>query len=241
MKDERTILQLGGAAGIIAAVWLPLFVLLFFGLATARGLDQASFGDPDHVLPFFAAQAALIRLTGLVNVVGLTAAGFFGLVLARRIYPASPGPAVLGGFLTIVGWLLILVAETLDLAAYVSLPAVHSRDPATASLAFVTLQTAGRMTRTWGYLLVGLGIGALGWGMLRVSGAPRGLGMLGLFGAGVGVVMFAFEYVLVTRTGDPGGGLAQTFAGLFIAIGLVLTLWHARGGVWLLRDGRSDL
>jgi len=233
MKHERALLQLGGLAGIIAALWLPLFVVLFFGVMPTLGLDANRFGEPGHVLPFFAGHPALIRLAGLVNVIGLTAAGFFGLVLAWRLYPAAPGPATLGGFLTIVAWLLILVAETLDLAAYISLPAVHARDPSTAALAFVTLQTAGRMTRTWGYLLVGLGVGALGWGMFRQADWPRGLGLLGLFGAAVGVVMFILEYVFVTQTGDAGGGMAQAFTATFIATGLIVTLWHAWGGVRL--------
>ena len=237
MRDDHRIFQLGGAAGIVAAAWMPLFVLLFFGVMTALGLDQDRFGDPSHVLPFFAAHPALIRLTGLVNIVGLVAAGLFALVLAWRVYGTAPGAATLGGFLSGVGWLLILVAETLDLAAYVALPAMHARNPATAALAFVTLQTAGRMTRTWGYLLVGLGVGALGWGVLRLAGWPRGLGVLGVLGASVGVAMFAFEYVLVTRTGDPGGGLAQLFAALFIALGVLTTLWHAWGGMRLAKEG----
>lgn len=76
---------------------MPLFVVLFFGVMTARGLDQDRFGDPAHVLSFFAAHPILIRLTGLVNVVGLAAAGLFGLVLARRLYDTVPDAATLGG------------------------------------------------------------------------------------------------------------------------------------------------
>ncbi|HHH40399.1 MAG TPA: DUF4386 family protein [Chloroflexi bacterium] len=232
---KNILLQMAGLAGGVAALWLPLFVLLFFGLMPALGLDVNRFGDPGHVLPFFADHPVLIRLAGLVNVVGLTAAGFFGLVLARQLYPAAPGPATLGGFLTLVAWLLILVAEALDLAAYVSLPATYARDPSAAGLAFVALQTAGRMTRTWGYLLVGLGVGALGWGMSRQVGWPRGLSLLGVLGAAVGVVMFTLEYLFVTQTGDAGGGMAQVFTVLFIATGLIVTLWHAWGGMRLAR------
>ncbi len=227
--------RLGGVAGVIAAVWLPLFVLLFFVVMTAQGLDQARFGDPDHVLSFFVAHPFLIRLTGLVNIIGLLAAGLFALVLAWRLAPSAPGLAALGGFLALVGWLLVLVAETLDLTAYISLPAVYARDPDVASLTFVMLQTAGRMVRTWGYLLVGLGVGALGGGMLRQAGWPRGLGYLGLVGVAVGGTMFAFEYFLVTGTGDAGGGLAQAFEVLFILLGLITTVWHAWGGSQLLR------
>ncbi|HEY64651.1 MAG TPA: DUF4386 family protein [Caldilineae bacterium] len=222
-------------AGLIAATWLPLFVLLFFGLMTVQGLDQARFGDPDHVLGFFMAHPALIRLTGLVNITGLLAASLFALLLADRLMTVAPGMATLGGFLAISGWTLILVAETLDLGAYVGLPAMHTRDPAAAALAFITLQAAGRMTRTWGYLLVALGIGALGRGMRRMPGWPRGLGILGLSGAGVGILMFGFEYVLVTQTGDPGGGLAGPFAVLFILLGAAVTVWHAWGGIQFLK------
>ena len=235
MKHERALLRLGGAAGIIAALWLPLFVVLFFGLMPALGLDANRFGDPNHVLPFFAAQPALIRMAGLVNIAGITAAGFFWFVLAQRLSLARPGAGTLGGFLSIVGWLLILVAETLDLAAYVSLPAVQARDPMTAGSAFITLQTAGRMTRTWGYLLVGLGIGALGLGLFRRGDWPRGLGILGMSGAPIGAAMFGLEYFFVTQTGDAGGGMAQAFTVLFITIALVITLWHAWGGVRLLK------
>ena len=236
---EKTLLRLGGAAGLVAALWLPLFVVLFFGLLVALGLDPARFGEPDHVLPFFGAHPALIRLLGLVNVVGILSSGFFAFVLARRIAPVAPGAAVPGGFLTVAAWLLVLIAETLDLAAYVGLPALHARDPSTATLAFVTLQVAGRMTRSWGYLLAGVGIGMLGWGMLRQPEWVRGLAVLGIFGAGVGAVMFVLEYVFVTRTGDAGGGMAQAFEAMFVIVALILTVWHGWGGARLLKLAAS--
>lgn len=81
--------------------------------------------------------------------------------------------------------------------------------------------------------------GALGWRIFRQAEWPRGLGILGLLGAGVGTAMFVLEYVFVTATGDAGGGLARAFAVLFLAIGLVLTAWHAWGGVRLLKERKQ--
>jgi len=96
---------------------------------------------------------------------------------------------------------------------------ISIRDPSTATLTSVALQTGGRMARTWGYLPIGLGIGALGWGMSRQANWPRGLGLLGLFGAAIGVVMFILEYVFVTQTKDTGGGMVQAFTAMFFATG----------------------
>ncbi|NOX61633.1 MAG: DUF4386 family protein [Chloroflexi bacterium] len=237
--DRQALARLGGYAGIVAALWLPLFVALFFVIMPARGLDINRFGEPQHVLPFFAAQPALIRLAGLFNMVGLSAAALFGLILARMVFRAAPGQAVAGGFLTTLGWLLTLIAETLDLAAYVALPALYARDQAAAAMAFVTLQTAGRMIRTWGYMLVALGVAALGWGMLRDRGWPRGLGFLGVAGAAAGMAMFVLEYVFVTQTGDAGGGMAQAFTAMFVVLAILVTIWHGWGGLRLLKRRRS--
>ena len=239
MKRDESFLRIGGYAGIIAAAWLPLFVILFFALMPARGLDINRFGEPGHVLPFFAGQPGLIRLAGLINMVGLAAAMFFALSLARALRAASPAQAAAGGFLAMLGWLLALIAETLDLAAYVSLPALYAREPATAAVAFVTLQTAGRMVRTWGYLLVALGVAAFGWGMLREEQWPRGLGILGVAGAPAGAAMFILEYAFVTQTGDAGGGMAQAFTVMFVAVAAIVTIWHGWGGLQLLRKSAA--
>ncbi len=222
-----------GAAGLIAAATVPLFVLLFYGVFPRFGFEPARFADPAATLSFFAAHPALIRLTGLVNLTTMTASILLALGLGYRLWPLNPSRAVLGSMLSSLGWLLLLVAEHADLAAFVYLSPRYPSDPALVKAGFAVATAVGRSARGWGYLLLAGGLAAFAGLAGPRAGWPATLGRLGWAIVPSGLLLFLFDSVLLLDTGSPAFGMVFTLAGGLLAVwnGWVgLSLWREGGG-----------
>lgn len=227
--------KVSGAAGLAAAATVPLFVLLFYGIFPRFGFEPARFADPAPTLSFFAAHPALIRLTGLVNLTTMTASILLALGLGHRLHPLNPSRAVLGSALVGLGWLLLLVAEHADLAAYVYLSSRYPADPDLVKAGFAVATAFGRSARGWGYLLLAGGLAAFAGLAGPRAGWPSALSRLGWAIVPLGLLLFLFDSVLLLDTGSPAFGV------VFALAGGLLAGWNGWVGLKLWREGSRTL
>ncbi len=222
-SDHRYLLRLGGFSGLLAAVTVPLFVVLFYGIFPIFGFDPARFSDPDYVLAFFADYPSLIRLTGLINLVTMTASILLMGALAYRLETQGSGQAIVGGALGILGWLMVLIGEHADLSAFIHLSQRYAAEPELAKSGFALAVALGRQARGWGYLLLALSLAVFA-GPLGRAAWPRALRWITVGIIPFALLLFLFDNVLVIDTGS------VLFALVFGPAGVLLAIWNGWTG-----------
>ncbi len=224
--------KFGGIAGLTAAVTVPLFVILFYVIIPQTGFDPARFSDPDHTLAIFGSQPWLIRLTGLINLLTMTGSIIVVIALGFRLAQLAPGHAVAASMLGGLGWLMILIAESADLAAFVQLSQQYAEHPELARTGFAVAVAFGRQARGWGYLLIGLGL-AVWIPAFRLHKWPRSLVWLSAAIVPFSALLFLLEIMIVLDTGS------FLFALAFAPAGILLAIWNGWIGARFLADARN--
>lgn len=229
LSQWQTLWRIGGMCGMIAAVTVPLFVVLFYLIFPLFGFDPTQFGTPGYTLAIFGAQPFLIRLTGIVNLTTMTTSILLMLALTIRLGWQNPGLVVAGGALGILGWLMVLVAEQADLSAFIHLSQLYETEPALAKTGFVMAVAFGRQARGWGYLLLALSLVMLSGPLGQIDWSPL-IKWLTVSIVPFTFLLFLFDNVVLVDTGSLLFGL------VFAVAGTLLALWNGWIGLRLWRS-----
>jgi hypothetical protein len=190
--EEARFLRWGGMAGIAGSA---LFLAVFVFVGAVVGPDPTAPEGPIGRFPEIRAARTLENTMYLAVLVLWTA---HVLALHRVLKRTSPGPAIFGAAVSVMGLVLLAAgalphAATVSLAALYHAPGVSAQDQAGLILAWQTTQAIFNALLVTGLVLLPIGVIGLGSAMRLSPGFGRTYGWtavaLGVVGAVVAVAL----------------------------------------------------
>lgn len=207
MAEEKNLLRLGGLGGLLAGALsiVAIVVLVAFLLPLPETSEELIRSFPGKRAAFIAANSLFLATV----ILGVT----LFLALYRALRGRSLASALVGAVLGILGLVVLAIAAlpastTVPLSDIYHASGATAEEQATVVLLHQAIQGVFTMLNIVGWVLVSLGLVALGVAMLGTPGFGRGfggvsvvLGLVGLGGVVWGVVGLA---VPALSLGDPG-------------------------------------
>jgi hypothetical protein len=209
----KTLQKFGGFAALYMAVAHLIGIVLFLVV-----LDYLSITDPAQKVALNVDKQMVVFSTNLLMYVFF---GFFLIVLSLALYDRlKSGAPALMQVATVIGiiWAGSLIASGMVAnAGLTTVVAQYAKDPAQAALTWQGIETVTNgLGNQNGEILGGLWVLLVSLAALRAGGLPKGLNILGLLVAAVGIITLTPGLTVLTGA----FGMGQII--WFVWLGIVL-------------------
>ena len=216
MGEDKSVLQMGGLAGLLAVVLYIVgvgLVISFGGPATAE----------ETLVRIQELRAVFVLLTVVAIIGSLLMVALF-LALHGFLRNAGPARALLGGAFGISGALVLAANYAIGLTAFPVLSDLHAAAPAAEqTIIVIAAEVVEQITHAFqflGILLIGLAFASFGWGLLAHQEVSKGYGwasvVFGVIAAVSALMAFVFAGADVSTISSSIGFLAIIALFLFL-------------------------